>query len=203
MGVHPDVTAIPQEEGPDVLRFVTRDPGAPERMANQLGAITQKGAPLLLIGALPSVSDFVGGRPETDLPLGAEIIQRFSVSTLAWQASSRQSALQAKHELFRFRLAHQNLYYLCLAGKTYRVPPEVGKYFMLRRRHRRVMVYKPESGELTVPAICRPPMLIERALTLCSGMLPRFERSNTRLCYCGIPELIARLACQASCQEGW
>lgn len=55
------------------------------------------------------------------------------------------------------------------------VAPQVGKFLALRRRRRQVTKYDAQHERLTLPAVCRPPLLIERALTLCSGRPPRYE----------------------------
>jgi hypothetical protein len=43
--------------------------------------------------------------------------------------------------------------------------------------------------------------LIERALVLCSGLLPHYDQSSGWIEYTGVPRDVARLAAQLLCQE--
>jgi hypothetical protein len=95
---------------------------------------------------------------------------------------------------------HQRFYYLRWAGVTYRVPVQVGKYAVLSV-HRGVFSYDSSHRVISVLPMLRPPMLIERALILCSGRLPRFNSTSGRLEYFDIPFDVARLAAQLLRQE--
>src|SRR5206468_3847860 len=97
--------------------------------------------------------------------------------------------------LFRFVMKHQRLYYLRWRRCSYRVPVQVGKYAVMRRR-RGILRFDAERGLLSALAIFRPPLLIERALVLCSGHLPHFEVSSGRLEYLDVNRDIALLAAQ-------
>jgi len=200
---HSELRIEPQKEGPDIILLTARDQLEMEQVVKKLGLMPQRNASLAILGALSSVADFVSACVATDLPLGAETIQRFSVSNLAWQPSTREVALCTRQGLFRFKLRYQRMYFLCLNRKSYKVAAEIGKYFLLWRRRVRVLHYNPETQRLSVLAICRPPMLLERALVLCSGMLPSFDSESRTLSYGGIPEIVARVAFQSACQEAW
>jgi hypothetical protein len=84
----------------------------------------------------------------------------------------------------------------CTSGAVFRVPGQVGKYLVLRRRRHQVLRYDVDTRSLVVPASCRPPFLIERALILCSGSPPSYEGAQRRgtLSYSEIPEQIAAVA---------
>ena len=65
---------------------------------------------------------------------------------------------------------------------------------MLRhRRVRNLLQYDPSRSMLSVPVSCRPPLLIERALILCTGLLPDLDKATGRLEY-AVPRAIAPLA---------
>jgi hypothetical protein len=97
-------------------------------------------------------------------------------------------------------MKHQRLYYLRSLGRTYSVPVQVGKYAVMRRR-RGTLSYNSERCTLSVPPAFRPPLLMERALVLCSGVLPRFNVSTRRLEYSAVHDKVALLAAQLLCQE--
>jgi hypothetical protein len=80
-------------------------------------------------------------------------------------------------------------------GRTFSVPVQVGKYAALRRcRVRRLLTYNRERCVLSAPLSCRPPLLIERALVLCSGLLPRMIYEPPRLEYTEVPWSVAQLS---------
>ena len=51
------------------------------------------------------------------------------------------------------------------------------------------MTYKGSDEVMRIRASCRPPALVERALVLCSGLLPRFD--NEFLAYGGVEPAVA------------
>ena len=97
-------------------------------------------------------------------------------------------------------MKYQRFYYLRWRGRNYKVPVQVGKYAVMGTRGAGLS-YDAARGILSVPAICRPPLLVERALVLCSGVLPHFDPSSGRVAYAEVPPDVARLAAQLLCQE--
>jgi hypothetical protein len=97
-------------------------------------------------------------------------------------------------------LKHQRFYYLRWRGRTFKVPVQVGKYTVMRKRQARLS-YEADRRVFSLPAICRPPLLIERALVLCSGVLPRVDASSARVEYAEVPADVARLASELLFQE--
>ena len=102
--------------------------------------------------------------------------------------------------LFRFVRKHQRFYYLRWHGQTYRVPVQVGKYAVATKT-RGLVSYDAATQTLSVPVSCRPPLLIERALILCSGVLPALQGQSRRLRYTGVPPHVARLTAQLLLRE--
>jgi len=137
-----------------------------------------------------------------ELPLGRKwVVEQFSADRLRWVTSSREEACNTRDGLFRFRLPYERRYFLRRRGRTYDTDGAAGKYALLRRYRCRVLDYVPESRRLVLPAICRPPLLIERALVLCSGRLPVFDKSNATLAYGCVSRDIARLSARLLDQE--
>lgn len=171
-------------------------------MAKAVGLATQYDAPTALLACLPTINDPIALR-QSPLPLGAGWqVERFSVSSLKWKNSSPSEAAEVSKGLFRFVLGHQNYVFFCARGRAARVPGQVGKYLALRRR-RHVLRYNRLSRQLSLPSACRPPFLIERALVLCSGHLPRYrvEEGRGTLDYLDIPANVATATAALLCQE--
>jgi hypothetical protein len=97
-------------------------------------------------------------------------------------------------------MKNQRFYYLRWRGYSYRVPVQIGKYAVMQRRGE-ALKYDDTRRALSFPTMFRPPLLIERALVLCSGVLPRFDVATGRLEYSEIPRDVARLGAQLLRQE--
>ncbi|HVM00506.1 MAG TPA: hypothetical protein VM324_14530 [Egibacteraceae bacterium] len=187
-----DVPGMPQ-------RIVLR--GAAEALsAEWLGILVQADAATAILSAVPDVRDpatwFRMAIPETP----GWAVHRFSSSRLGWVECTTTDAMRERTGLFRFVMKHQRFYYLRWHGCSYRVPVQVGKYAVMRKR-RGLLAYDAATETLSVPAICRPPLLIERALVLCSGYLPDFDPRSGRLGYRSVPSEVARLAAQLLRQQ--
>ena len=122
-------------------------------------------------------------------------VHRFSVPHREWIEVQYSDAANARTGLFRFALRHQRFYYLRSRQYSYRVPVQVGKYAIAGRR-RGLLEYDSVRRILSTFVTFRPPLLIERALTLCSGRLGRVNPSTSRIEYPDIPGNVAYLAAQ-------
>lgn len=165
----------PQPACPDVLLLRAQDNDALVAAAAQAGLIAQQNAPQALLACLPSI-DTKHLRAIAAIPLGTDWkIDRFCTDTLRWVAATRSDLESASHQLFRFEYRYMKHYLFCTAGLSMSVAPQVGKFLAMKRRRRQVIKYDTNHDRLTLPATCRPPLLIERALALCSGRPPRYE----------------------------
>lgn len=182
---------------PALLRVRGADDREVEDIAVRAGFQVQKDAARALLACLPPVDDTAVRRPYS-FPLGSDWrIDQFEPRTLRWVPSDRDAAVAARRALFRFSLGHQRYVLLCDRGLCFQIPAQVGKYVVARRRHRRLLQYDTANRTLTVPAICRPPFLVERALILCSGLPPLYEaraRASGLLQYSYVSSEIANLA---------
>jgi hypothetical protein len=165
-----------------------------------LGLHVQLAAPLVMLSATPGVRSraawMASPMPETP----GWSVHQFSAEGHQWEAVPQDFVGHAKTALFRFVLKHQRFYYLVWHGHSYRVPVQVGKYVVMGNSDGGLL-YDPSRQILSVPAICRPPLLVERALVLCSGVLPEFDPMSSRVAYSEVPLDVARLAAQLLCQE--
>ncbi len=187
---------------PDRLRLLASELEELCASAQSVGFLVQENAPFALLSAIPPVDDSRTRIP-AEPPAGVGwVIEKFASSTLCWTEVERKSLNEGRVNFFRFRMRHQRFHFLWWQGRMYKVPVQVGKYAVLRRRRRqRLLKYDSQRAMLSVPAICRPPLLIERALVLCSGLLPRFDQSSSRVEYIDVPWDVARVAAQLLRQE--
>ena len=189
---------------PDQIRLVADDRRDLRDAAEQAGLIYQDCAPAAILASIPCIDDPLIRHP-AQLPFGDEWrVERFSPSSLAWRGATAQYANTAASGLFRFLRRHERPVFLCLSGTAFRVPGQVGKFMVLKARRQRILCYEPASNRFSVPASCRPPFLIERALVLCSGEPPHYETRTSMtglLHYANVPAQIARLTSALLRQE--
>ena len=190
----------------------TTSPGMPDRIAvrgsseavtigaTHLNLLVQEEASTAMLSAVPGVCDPRPWSPAALPDTPGWTVHRFSSSRLRWAESTGRDAQMATKGLFRFVMQYQRFYYLRWKGRSYRVPVQVGKYAVMRKR-RGVLLYDASRRALSVPAVGRPPILIERALVLCAGFLPSFDPSLRRLEYANVPPEITRLAARLLRQQ--
>ncbi|MFO0818004.1 MAG: hypothetical protein U1A77_08695 [Pirellulales bacterium] len=186
------IRATSQEASPDRIEIVAKNVSELEHVASSLGLHFQPNAVRMLLAAVPPVDDWQSLAP-AELPFGGDWeVYCFSAETLGWNATTADKARNASFGLFRFRVAYQPQYFIRLRGKGFKVPVQVGKYLVLKQKRRRVVEYDAGSQVLSIPVSCRPPLLVDRALTLCSGLIPRVECA--RLAYPNVGGAIAKAA---------
>ena len=183
------VTTTGQPECPDRVEIIAEEQSQLERIARSTGLFFQPDGARMLLASVPPVDDWQLRTP-TELPFGDDWeVNRFSATRLGWMSTTAHEARRASFGLFRFRMAYQPQYYIRLRGQAYKIPVQVGKYIVLRGRRRHVVAYDAYSQTLSVPVSCRPPLLVDRALTLCSGLIPLVE--SGRLVYQNVSKAIA------------
>lgn len=173
-------------------------------LAQRAGLFFQESASLALLSSIPRI-DELAIRARAEIPFGSQWrTERFSASSLRWNEATVQDAGSAELGLFRFSRSYERTVLLCIKGRPVALPAQVAKYLVLKARRRWVLRYDCSTQCLSVPAICRPPFLVERALILCSGAPPRYEARTAHLGllhYSDVPAPIARLTFALLCQE--
>ena len=182
---------------PDRVRVLADSSELIERLAQVVGVHVQYEAPLAILMHVPRINS---PRRESadEFPVGADwTIHEFDARKLRWREIKRADVQKARRGLFRFRDRFQTrLYFARRDSATHKVGRGVGIYQALRAIRRGVLMYSREPQELQLPAICRPPRLLERALALCSGIPPIYEPSTAQLIYHEVPANIAALAAE-------
>jgi hypothetical protein len=180
---------------PEVFRVAAGDRQALENVARQAGLCFQPDAPLAILSQLPPCNPPSPGQGHSEFPLGADWrIRGFDARTLQWYKTDRDQAQESRTGFFEFQLYQQWRYFLRWSGGTFELPRGVGLYVLLHRHRKHVLHYDLTTRTLSLPRICRPPRLLERALVLCSGLPP--DPADKRLTYSDVAPEVARFAAQ-------
>ena len=186
---------------PDIFLFYANRKEGLLETARILNLYTQLNAPVAILLSLPKITQQLFRR-KIKLPFGREWkIYRFSVSSLQWKASTYEKALSSKGDLFHFSIGYRHQHLYCSRGDSYEVAPRIGKFLSLARRGIQIIRYDGNTQSLFMPGSLRPPILIERALNLCSGLPAQFDASTGLLAFRSIPKHIAQLSANLLHQE--
>jgi hypothetical protein len=187
-----DINVTAQDNCPDRIQLTAENQRRLQLLGEQLGLRVQSDSARTLLAAIPPVDDWQLRSP-AELPFGNDWdVGRFSASSLEWKAATAVEAREAPFGLFRFKLGYRPQYFAKLQGNGYKVPVQVGKYLFLRKARRHVVSYDSEQQQLSFPISCRPPILIDRALTLCVGLIPQIN--GGRLTYPNVGRMAAEAA---------
>jgi hypothetical protein len=191
-----EVEALDSYAVPQVIRFITPNISTLQQVATQIGAHFQADAPLAILSHLPPCDPPSLGSEHAEFPVGADWrIREFDAVNIRWRTTDRQHAQTARTGLFEFQLYDRWRYFLRWKGGTFERPRAVALYALLRR-HPGLLGYNPRTCMLSLPGTCPPPQLLERALVLCSGFPPSFDRPTARLTYRDIPPDIAHFTAE-------
>jgi hypothetical protein len=184
------------EHGPDIMAIWARTAEELRDFAAQAELLFQSNAPVALLLQIPPIdsrSAWIGAQ----LPAGRDWkVERFTPDRLHWEQSTVREARSHATALYRFTLRYERQHYLCSKGTAFKVPGQVGKFIILRHARKIIAAYDSVRRELTIPRACRPPTLVDRALTLCAGALPTQHADTATITYAHIPSTVADLALQ-------
>ncbi len=183
---------------PAVVFVTGRDLSAIAEAATEVGVRFQDDAPLAILSHLPPCDPPSSSIRPSEFPQGVDwAISKFSVKKLTWRRIKRSQADVARFGVFRFLIHFQRpRYFLRWKGNTFEMPRAVAIYALLHHRRRGLLRYDIKTATLSLPAVCRPPRLLERALVLCSGFPPSYDASTARLSYSEAPLEVAHLAAE-------
>lgn len=89
-------------------------------------------------------------------------------------------------------------YYLWRDQQSARVDKAWGIYAVLQELQKNVLCYDPDKSIMAIPTGATLPKLLERSLTLCSGYIPKLEKSFK--VFRDVPDLIANKLAEKLCQ---
>lgn len=188
----------PQADAPDAYRVFASSREELFKVAEQSGLHFQADPALAILSCLPPTDPATQRSLAAEFPCGGDWgVDQFLQEDLGWTKVSRADANSARTGFFRFIIHFQRpRYFLRQSGHTRELPRAVGIYALLRRHRHNVLRYDRDACSLTLPAVCRPLPLLERALVLCSGMPPTFDGRDLRLTYSDVQLETARFVAQ-------
>jgi hypothetical protein len=195
---------LQSEFHPSVVRISACELGPLSQVAADAGLGFQADTPVRILSCAARVEHLAGSRPAL-LPFGSDFeVSRFVVGRAGcrWVASSDAEAAYGGDGLYRFIRFQIPEHYMKQGGRVLKVDGQTAKFFLLAQRRRQVLRYDRLSRTLSVPGICRPPLLIDRALALCTGYPAAYEPGKRMLAYKGIGEDIAGFAASLLSQNG-
>lgn len=187
-----DLREIPQVRRPSILEVTAKSPSDLPGIAADASIIFQRDAAFTLLACLPTIRQW----PRTPCPMVAGRVQdvkRFSRSHLSWVPSSLEKAAHADRGFFRIRRQWDWLN-LLKEGADVQAEIEASAGRLAAAKGAKALRWDTASRELSIPFALYPPMLIARALVLCSGLLPLRDRGRRLLSFQGVPGRVARLA---------
>lgn len=190
--LHDDLSGL---KGPTPLLVAFNDSHEAEALAASLGIDYTYSVAEELAGMLSPLSTLIDLCNPRDLPIGFEN-EYLDPDVLHWVPTEKDS----EPGLYRCKTYGRNEYRLHLGGTSWRdVDPEIGTYEVLRWAGRCVLDYDDATWELTAPVRAPLPLLQDRAATLCSGQLARFDRGD--LVYQNVPPRVVAAIRESLCQD--
>jgi hypothetical protein len=185
---------------PDVMCVSSATIADLDRVAQVAGIHIQHEAAASLLSVLDPIDRMRLG-PSQDMPFGKDVsVERFAAERHRYRWEQVESGGRPNLDgLYRYTRWQQPEHYLRSGGKFVPVAGQIGKFVILNAMKRNVLRYDRRNWSLRIPAICRPPALIDRALHLCSGMLPEEAVAAKRglvLIYQNVPPGVANLAAE-------
>jgi hypothetical protein len=151
----------------------------------------QSDAAYTLLACLPSVREW----PRKQCPMVAgrvERVQRFSRSRMRWIETTLDEATAASKGLFRIKRDWDSVTILKTSESNCAyIDDRVGRIAVAAKL--RAVGWGRADSVLSWPIQLFPPAIVARALTLCSGKLPRFSPENKRISFFGVSLPMLRL----------
>ena len=189
-----DLKMIPQTDRPQCIIVEAGSASALFAIAEAAGISCQRDAGFTLLACLPTIRDW----PRTPcLMVAGKVaeVRRFSKTDLHWIPSSLEEASQAVRGLFRIK-REWDWITLIKNGKESQSQIDVYAGRLAAAAGAKKIHLNMSSRTFCIPLALKPPIIVSRALTLCSGILPKIDRmnGNRQLKFTNIPNRAARLA---------
>lgn len=183
---------IAQDDNP--ARILVTAPSTRDltQIAAQAGILFQSNAGYTLLACLPSIGAWP--RRPCEMPGGkVGTVKRFSGSEARWLPSTLEKVQSSAKGFYRVQRDWDWVSVLKQgAGDCAYIDDRAGR--LLTAAKRRHVSWTAETRKLSLPAPLFPPAYITRALVLCSGLLPDFDRGTGRISFSNVTPEMLRLA---------
>jgi hypothetical protein len=176
---------------PAVIRVSAASNAVLAETAAQAGLRLQPDAAYALLSCVPAMHSWprqacrmVGGR--------VGIVRRFSGSRAEWIASTLNNAATAPRGLFRIQRDRDwvSILKTSVSDCAY-IDDRVGRMLVAAKRQH--LSWNQTSWAFSLPVSLFPPLLVARALVLCTGRLPASDRASGRISFAGVNPAMLRL----------
>lgn len=176
---------------PAVIRVAAASSAVLASVASAARIPLQHDAAFTLLACTPAIRDWprtpcamVDGRVET--------VRRFSRSRMGWVESTLAEAAAAKAGFFRIKRDWDwvSLLKTGVSECAY-IDDRAGRLAAAAKL--KALSWTAGTRTLDLPGQLFPPIAVARALTLCTGFLPRYEAASRRISFGDIPPEILRL----------
>lgn len=183
------LTLTPMQGCPAVVSVTAASKTALAAAAKSARLAVQPDAAATLLACTPAIRDW----PRTPCAMvGGRVgkVRRFSRSNIDWVDSSLAEATTAKAGFFRIQRDWDWVSILKTGvSECAYIDDRAGRLVVASKL--RAAEWTADSRALILPRQLVPPRIITRALTLCTGVLPRTEPANQRITFSGItPEIL-------------
>lgn len=158
------------------------------------GIPLQYNAAVALLTCTPAIREW----PRKPCPMvegNVKTVKRFSRSKAGWVPVTLAEATTSSWGFYKIH-RDWDWVYLIKTGKSEcaRIDARAGRLLVCAKLP--VVSWDDTNRTLCLPARLRPPHLITRALTLCSGLLPEFDIDHMRICFKNVPPAVLHLLLQ-------
>jgi hypothetical protein len=188
-----------QRGAPDVVFVACRDEQDVRALAERLGITFESSVAERLSAMLPSLDSYLAVCRSTPAARGFGF-ERLDAATLTWHSAECDDA----SGLYRYqRYGRHEFRFVDGRSEVYATDLSLGVYAELRRTSQQVLRYQPEAtnGVLVVPGGAPLPALHGRAAALCSGLAPRWSRTESGHRFLNLPTHVAIRIARALGQE--
>ncbi|MGT2502689.1 hypothetical protein ACVOMS_21335 [Bradyrhizobium guangxiense] len=187
-----DLKSIVQPGRPDCILVTAATTFDLCSIASDASLNWQRDAAFTLLASLPRMSEW----PRQPIPMVAgrtQGVRRFSRSRLRWIESTLGEAQGAPRGLFEIKRDRDTVVVLKEGENSQsRIEKAAGRLIVAANAKKLHIDLK--SRSLFLPASLRPPMLVTRALVLCSGQVPEFVQNTRQIVFRGVSGRAAHLA---------
>ena len=177
---------------PELIRISSPSCSALEAVAGEAGVLFQRDSAFTLLACIPSVKEW----PRTPCPMVSgrvDTVRRFSRSRIGWTNSTLDEAAESRGGLFRIKRDWDWVSIIKMGtDKSAYIDDRAGRLVVAAKL--KAALWDAELGTFSVPGQLFPPRVIARALSMCTGTPPYFDKENRRVCFSGVPPGVARLA---------
>jgi hypothetical protein len=174
----------PHGDRPTTVMVVASSQGLLADAAVRARISLQEDVAFRILACTPSVRHW----PRTPCPIvqgRVETVRRFSRSRMHWVSSTLAEAAGASTGFFRVQRDWDWVSLIkSSAQDAALIDDRAGRMAVAAKC--KVVRWTRDSGMLSLPAQIYPPGIIARALALCSGELPRFDRETRQIKFAGV-----------------